>query len=376
MVITFNFLKNITYVKTNVIIFNTQQFTEKFFFQCIKYIFMVKINVHGLYKKTHNNFIEFKPKETLGLCEIIFSLGKNMMEETMGCKIYTKFIENIEFSYISHTDKTLVQTKLSHENQPVEGILLFGTIGRLQTIKILIQPFDLCSRIIIKKYINPVSMSMSNPKISLSWDKILIINLERRNDRKFSMINKLSKIPITNYEFINGFDGNSYDVQTQFNILVTQCKTKIVSVGHYACLLSHIKALEQAKMEKLSSVMILEDDVEFCDGFIGKIACCSIPMCDFVYLGGIIDKKKVFVNNWGQYDVIMGAYAYVVYQHMYDYLIDGLKKQLDYVDLFCIKNVQKTHRVIILNDFVKTNLDSSDTSDKCKKMIQRMEYIK
>lgn len=103
------------------------------------------------------------------------------------------------------------------------------------------------------------------------------------------MINNFIKIGITNYEFITGVDGLKPSIINKFNDYKNNFKTKIITSGHFACLLSHIKAIKIAKQRGYLNIMILEDDVYFCDNFIEKISKMKIPKYDMIYLGEIIN---------------------------------------------------------------------------------------
>jgi len=95
-----------------------------------------------------------------------------------------------------------------------------------------------------------------------------------------------------------------------------------------------------------------------------------------LYLGGIINKKKIFFSHWAKSSSILGAYGYIICSNLFDYMLGELKKMTDYVDLFYMKNVQLNYRIILLDDMVKTNLNSTDTSDKSLMMTRRLSYIK
>lgn len=233
--------------------------------------------------------------------------------------------------------------------------------------------FDLTNlpMIFIRKIL--FKMYKMNELVSINWDNIFIINLKRRNDRKMNMINNISKLN-TNYEFIDALDGTETSIIKMFDEYKN--KTNIISSGHFACLLSHIKAIELAKSRKYSNIMILEDDVFFCDDFINKIKKIKIPPYDMIYLGGITKRKKIFFSDWAKTKNIMGAYAYILNYQMFDIVLKELNKFINYVDLFYMNKIQPNYNVYILNDFVKTNLDSSDTSNKTNIMIQRLSYIK
>lgn len=230
-----------------------------------------------------------------------------------------------------------------------------------------------CKIYIKKKTINIYQINELN---KIHWDNIFIINLKRRTDRKIAITKQFKLQKITKYEFIDGVDGTDLEILDKFLELKNNHKTQIVSSGHYACLLSHIKVIEEAKSRGYSNIMILEDDVVLCDNFINQLNKINIPLYDMIYLGGITNKKKVFFSHWVKSSNILGAYGYIISSNLFDYVLEELKKLTDYVDLFYMKNIQLNYRVILLDDMIKTNLDTSDTSGKSSTMTRRLSYIK
>lgn len=289
-------------------------------------------------------------------------------EEFIQFVLYVKFADNIK---IANGEK-----QINYKIFPYNGISYSCIINKKNNLSIQVKPLDLCTKIIIhKNIIYPLKLLILN---KISWDNIFIINLPRRTDRKVVMEQNLAKSNITEYEFIEAYDGLDISIKTQYNKLRKTKKIPIITSGHFACLLSHIKAIKKAKECKYSHIMILEDDVFFDPDIIQKLKNMYIPEFDFLYLGGITSKKKVFNDGWGYSNKtnIMGAYAYILCSSIYDVVLNELEKLNEYVDFFYLKIIQKKYRTIILNDIIKTDLTSSDTSHKSKKMIRRINYIK
>jgi hypothetical protein len=332
---------------------------------------MVKITLINMKEEINENkqYKIYKPAKILkNNYEIIFDVDELDKEEFIQFILYVKFTDTIIISNGENQNY--------YEIFPYNGISYSCKINRNNNLSIKIKPLDLCTKIIINKYINyPLKSMILN---HISWDNIFIINLPRRTDRKELMNEILSKSNITKYEFIEAFDGLEDNIKSQYNKLKKTKKIPIITSGHYACLLSHIKAIKKAKENGYSRIMILEDDVFFEPDIIKKIQNMSIPEFDLLYLGGITSKKKIFNNGWGYSNGtnIMGAYAYILSRTIYDVVLDGLEKMTEYVDFFYLKKIQPNYRTIILNDVIKTDLTSSDTSHKSKKMIRRIEYIK
>lgn len=249
----------------------------------------------------------------------------------------------------------------------------------IDKVEIIFYPINVngCSnngKIFIKK--KTINIYQINELNKIHWNNIFIINLKRRFDRKIVMKKQFKLQKISKYEFIDAIDGMEPEISDKFLELKNNHKTQIVSSGHFACLLSHIKAIEEAKSRGYSNIIILEDDVHLCDNFINKIKEINIPSYDMLYLGGIINKKKIFFSNWAKSSSILGAYGYILSSNLFDYVLVELKKLTDYVDLFYMKNIQLNYRVFLLDDMVKTNLNSSDTSGKSLMMTHRLSYIK
>lgn len=332
---------------------------------------MASIKLLNMKKTKYNNLLSIRPDSLIQENKImIYSKNTNIMVQ---CNIFLKFVYHLKIIYGENI--------YVYDNIPKEGILFAGEIYGNKYIEIIIQPIDYCSRIIFKniKWIDLNLLIKNNMMTQINWEYIYIINLPRRTDRKKEMIEKLEKAGINNYEFIEAIDGQDLNIIEEFNLfnklnLKKKSQLEIVTSGHYACLLSHIKAIKKAKENNFSNIMILEDDVDFTNDFLNKLN-IQVEKYDIIYLGGIIDKKKIFLNNWSNYDCIMGAYGYILNNSLYDKILTDMEKKKYYIDLYLIKNIQKNYKVILLNDFVKTNLKTSDTSSKSKKIIERLNYI-
>ena len=72
----------------------------------------------------------------------------------------------------------------------------------------------------------------------------------------------------------------------------------------------------------------------------------------------------------------MGAYGYILSSHLFDIVLTQLEKLTVYVDFFYMKKIQPNYSTILLFDFIKTDLASSDTSYKSQDLVKRLNYIK
>lgn len=279
-------------------------------------------------------------------------------------KINCKFIKKINFEYNS--------VKYSQSDIPYEGILLNCYLDLEKEFIINPEITEECGQ--VNLFDINIILNLDTKLKHLTWDKIFIINLERRSDRKDQMIQMLNKFCLGNYEFVTAIDGQNPEISNEFEKLKNSNETQIVSSGHYGCLLSHIKALELAQKQNLKSVLILEDDVFLDSSYYTLINKIKIPQnYDMIYFGGIIPEIKFFPLGWAKRDEIMGAYAYLIPSHMYEKILEILHRKIYCVDIAYIEHVQTKYSVYILDDIVKTNLDSSDTSYKNKILIKLLE---
>lgn len=90
------------------------------------------------------------------------------------------------------------------------------------------------------------------------------------------------------------------------------------------CFQSHIKAIEYALSNNLSSVLIVEDDIIIRDN-ITELANIALPIenWDILYLGGILTKfdKMDTTNKWVK-GTIWCNHAYLVKRHMYEPILE------------------------------------------------------
>ena len=96
-------------------------------------------------------------------------------------------------------------------------------------------------------YENP---TMENPK---SFDRVVLINLKRRTDRiesfKQRQISHNWELP--NPDIFEAIEGNLVGIPSYY----------LAGGGAWGCLLSHTRVLEKAVMDKVDSILVLEDDV-------------------------------------------------------------------------------------------------------------------
>jgi hypothetical protein len=94
-------------------------------------------------------------------------------------------------------------------------------------------------------------------EIGSFFDRVYIINLKSRPDRRLEMIEQLKRI---------GLSLESRNI-VLFEAIKPTDPCGFPSVGARGCFMSNLQVLRQARDERLSRILILEDDLNFCEGF-------------------------------------------------------------------------------------------------------------
>jgi GR25 family glycosyltransferase involved in LPS biosynthesis len=121
------------------------------------------------------------------------------------------------------------------------------------------------------------------------FDKLYCINLDKRPDRWLEAKNEFNKFKIENVERFSGVDGN--ELKQNLKILN----------GEAGILLTHINLIKKCLDDKVSNVLIFEDDVIFTneinylDDYMNKLP----KDWDMIYFGGnhIYGPKPIKIND-------------------------------------------------------------------------------
>lgn len=154
-------------------------------------------------------------------------------------------------------------------------------------------------------------------RINDYFDKVVVINLDKRVDRLEKITEQLNDLGIT-FERFSAIDGTG--------------KNPIIAGRD-----SHVEVWKQNLGKK---VLILEDDAYFVEGFqerFDEIIQTLPEDWDVFYLGALIDKmtgKVIKVNNdWYRQIVSTGTQAYCLHPNMMQYFIDRIEIYDGYIDV-------------------------------------------
>jgi len=162
------------------------------------------------------------------------------------------------------------------------------------------------------------------------FDRVVVINLDRREDRWNALQDKLSKIkwPFKTPERFSAYDGERLPAPIGWTY----------GAGTWGCLLSHREVLARALQDKLNNILILEDDIFFAPDFENKVLkfIKGLPIeWDQLMFGG------QFFENSKAYDISPDvrkvslchrAHAYAVRGYFMQYMYSKLCSSYGHVD--------------------------------------------
>jgi GR25 family glycosyltransferase involved in LPS biosynthesis len=156
-------------------------------------------------------------------------------------------------------------------------------------------------------------------KVNDYFDKVIVINLDRRTDRMEKLAPQLEKLDIQ-YKRFSAVDGKKLDIDP------------IV-----AGLRSHLQVMKQIAGQR---VLILEDDAQFVEDFNEKFekVMQTLPEdWDIFYLGALVPKDVGLVRmvnrHWGIQVLTTGTQAYCINPSRLEYFINKLEDYNSYIDI-------------------------------------------
>jgi len=156
-------------------------------------------------------------------------------------------------------------------------------------------------------------------KVNEFFDKVVVINLDRRTDRMEQLVPQLKELGIE-YERFSAVDGKELDI------------SPII-----AGTMSHVQVLKKYQDQK---ILVLEDDALFVDDFNEKFeeVMQTIPAdWDIFYLGALLPKntgKVTPVNeHWTRQVFTTGSQAYCINRARVNYFIENLDGYEWYIDI-------------------------------------------
>lgn len=215
----------------------------------------------------------------------------------------------------------------------------------------------------------PGSVELGN----LNIDKVYIISLKKCTKKQQLCIEQLKYLNITNYKVIDAVNTiTTYRYDNLYNLLSQNMDANFIKYnfqkGALGCLLSHLKAIEDAKENGYKNILVLEDDILINSVFWKKYKLIeqSISDYDFLYLG----KKQLNMGNpnrpfYKPNIYTFASHAWLIKSNMYDILIDTYTTFKNPVDMavFELFDNEKYKFGVVRDDLFITT-EESDIREK------------
>jgi len=158
------------------------------------------------------------------------------------------------------------------------------------------------------------------------FDKVFVINLDRREDRLMHVTEQMKSQNIS-FERVSAIDGAT----------LTDIPEELKG-GAYGCTLSHRKCIEMAKNSGAENVLIFEDDVVLDENFTDIVLSSyhKVPRdWKFLYFGGNhIRGLDHVMDNVFKLRYSYATHAYAIHSSMYDMLLNVMPLLKIPVDVF------------------------------------------
>jgi GR25 family glycosyltransferase involved in LPS biosynthesis len=173
------------------------------------------------------------------------------------------------------------------------------------------------------------------------FERVYCINLDKRHDRWELVQKEFDKQSIiaTRYSAIDG---------KMLNMALNPFET----FGQIGCLLSQLDIITKAKQDNLSSVLIMEDDVEFCDDFNERLNLKMSSLPDdwnMLFFGANHISPPLRVNEH-VYKIrrAYSAHCYAINSNVYDLILDELTQLKEPLDV-TYANIQPIINAYVIN---------------------------
>lgn len=113
---------------------------------------------------------------------------------------------------------------------------------------------------------------------TLDVDHVYVCHWNKLKERKEHVTEQLLKNNILNYSFVELYDKDTWDIseiKKEYPIVFNKTKRdkRHLKMSEISLLLKHAWAIKDAYSKNYKSIMMLEDDVEFCDNFVNYFNC-------------------------------------------------------------------------------------------------------
>ena len=187
-------------------------------------------------------------------------------------------------------------------------------------------------------------------------DKIYVLNLEYRTDRKAEIIKELKEKNIKNFEIFKGIIPNEQILNRWNSYFLNppphwfKGNLQKYKIGALGCLLSHYTIIQKAYDLGYNNILIFEDDTTFLNRNIDFNTLLNkyniiLDNIDFgiFYLSGnnARDKLKNIINNIYLTEFTYTTGSYIINRKAMKYVLDNIKGYSKEIDVFYVEHIQK-----------------------------------
>jgi len=197
------------------------------------------------------------------------------------------------------------------------------------------------------------------------FNKVVCLNLKKREDRKIKFISQSLNLDLGIFEFFEAIDGNLLDLSKYNPSLLP---------GEVGVMLSNLEIIKNAKENNLENILIIEDDCVFEEDMVSKFDFLykEVPNdWDMIYFGGNhnLHWTNGIPNNIINDNVIKINHSFAIHcvaikSHLFDEIIEMISTYSQQIDvMYC--SLQKKYNVYSFYPAIaKQDVDFSDIQNK------------
>ena len=269
--------------------------------------------------------------------------------------------ETIESKFKKYFENLIINFNKNYNNEKLKKIFIYNNVFTMYKYN------D-----VFTKYYNILN-------INNLFDKIFVLNLDKRIDRWTNIIKQFEYYDIYNFERYSAIDGSTKEISSKFKKIQNENKSSSIynvnmkMSGSYAILLSTINILKIARERKYKSIIIFQDDILFIKNFQNKfnefINSINLNTYKLIYFSAQqhvwnnIDINK-YLNYYHPTGDSCGACAIAFNSSIFDEMIELMEKYYyTPIDEGALKIIQKKYSnecYISYPNIIIADLQSSD----------------